>query len=170
MYGTVSNDVKGETIRKMGVQHVIKSNKQNTLGELKNLEHKLDVIFDSVGGKNVKLGYKSLRAGGRIICYGGSQLTEGKGVFHLMKFGLSFGFYSPIQLLSQSKSILGVNMLKLMREHPQSLKIILNDILKLLQEKKITMPIGETFPIDKLFEAHSYLQSRKSIGKIAVTW
>lgn len=170
MYGTVSNDEKAEKIREMGVQHVINSSKQHVLDELKLLNHKLDVIFDSVGGKGVKIGFKSLKAGGRIICYGGSQMTEGKGIFNMVKFGLSFGFYSPIQMLSQSKSILGVNMLKLMRAQPQSLKTILNGIMKLLQENKITMPVGETFPIDKLFEAHTYLQSRKSIGKIAVKW
>jgi NADPH:quinone reductase-like Zn-dependent oxidoreductase len=170
IYGTVSNDAKAETIREMGVQNVINNSKQNVPDELKKLNHQLDVIFDSVGGKGVKIGLRSLTAGGRIICYGGSQLTAGKGVFNLLKFGLSFGFYSPIQLLSQSKSILGVNMLKLMREHPQSLRIILGNILTLLQEKKIDLPVGETFPIDKLFEAHAYLQSRKSIGKIAVQW
>ena len=170
MYGTVSNETKAQTIRQLGVQHVINSSQQNVFEELKKLAHKLDVVFDSVGGKGVKIGFKSLRAGGRIICYGGSQLTKGKGIFNLMKFGLSFGFYSPIQMLSQSKSMLGVNMLKLMREHPQSLKIILNATLKLLQEKKISMPIGETFNIDQLFEAHMHLQSRKSIGKIVVKW
>ena len=170
IYGTVSNDLKAETIRQMGVQHIINSGKQDVLEELKNLEHKLDVIFDSVGGKGVKLGFKALRAGGRIICYGGSRLAAGKGVFNLIKFGLSFGFYSPIQLLSQSKSILGLNMLKLMREHPKYLKVILSDVLKLLRDKKIDLPIGEAFPIDKLFEAHEHLQSRKSIGKIVVEW
>jgi NADPH2:quinone reductase len=170
MYGTVSSDSKAETIRQMGVQHIIISSKQNVVEELKNLAHKLDVIFDSVGGKGVKVGFKSLRAGGRIICYGGSRMTEGKGIFNMVKFGLSFGFYSPIQMLTNSKSILGVNMLKLMRERPQSLKTILNEILKLLRENKISMPIGETFPIDKLLEAHLFLQSRKSIGKIVVKW
>jgi NADPH2:quinone reductase len=170
MYGTVSNDTKAETIRQSGVHHVINSSKQNVLEELKKLDHKLDVIFDSVGGKGVKIGFKSLRAGGRIICYGGSQLTAGRGPIHLIKFGLSFGFYSPIQMLSQSKSILGVNMLKLMRAHPQSLRTILNETLKLLQDEKITMPIGESFKIDQLFQAHLHLQSRKSIGKIVVKW
>ncbi len=171
MYGTVSNDAKAETIRQMGVQYVINSSsKQNVIEELRKLDHKLDVIFDSVGGKGVKFGFKSLKAGGRIICYGGSQLTAGKGIFNLLKFGLSFGFYSPIQMLSQSKSILGVNMLKLMREHPKSLRTILDATLKLLQEKKIGMPIGESFPVGRLFEAHLHLQSRKSIGKVVVKW
>jgi len=170
IYGTVSNDSKAETIRQMGVHHIINTGKQNVLEELKNLEHKLDVIFDSVGGKGVKLGFKALRAGGRIICYGGSRLTAGKGIFNMVNFGLSFGFYSPIQLLSQSKSIQGLNMLKLMREHPKYLRVILREILNLLREKKIDLPIGETFPIDKLFEAHAHLQSRKSIGKIVVKW
>jgi NADPH:quinone reductase-like Zn-dependent oxidoreductase len=170
IYGTVSNDVKAETIREMGVHHIINSSKQNVLEELRPLKNQLDVIFDSVGGKGVKVGMKSLRAGGRMICYGGSQLTAGKGIFNMIKFGLSFGFYSPIQLLTQSKSILGVNMLKLMREHPQTLKLILNEILDLLQQKQVNMPVGESFPIEKLFEAHSHLQNRKSIGKVVVEW
>jgi NADPH2:quinone reductase len=106
MYGTVSNDAKAETLREVGVQHIINSGKQNVVEELKQLALKLDIIFDSVGGKGVKVGFKSLRAGGRIICYGGSQLTEGRGIFNMVKFGLSFGLYSPIQMLSNSKSIL----------------------------------------------------------------
>jgi NADPH2:quinone reductase len=170
IYGTVSNDTKAETIRGMGVHHIINSSKQNVLEELRQLKNQLDVIFDSVGGKGVKVGMKSLRAGGRMICYGGSQLSGGKGIFNLIKFGLSFGFYSPIQLLTQSKSILGVNMLKLMREHPQILKLILNEILDLLQQKRINTPLGESFPIEKLFEAHMHLQNRKSIGKVVVEW
>ena len=170
IYGTVSNDSKAETIRAFGVHQVINSSKQNVLDELKKLEHKLDVIFDSVGGKGVRIGLKSLRAGGRLVCYGGSQLTAGKGIFNLIKFGVSFGFYSPIQLLTQSKSILGISMLKLMTEHPQLLRTMLDKVLKLLHEKKIGMPIGKSFTIDELFQAHMYLQNRKSIGKIAVKW
>jgi NADPH:quinone reductase-like Zn-dependent oxidoreductase len=170
IFGTVSNDVKAETVRKMGVDNVINSSKQDVLVELKKLENHMDVIFDSVGGRGFKLGFKALRAGGRIISIGGAQLTGGRGIFNLVRFGLSFGFYSPIQMLSQSKSILGVNMLKLMRAHPESLQSTLNNVLTLLQEKKIGVPLGEVFPIDKLFHAHARLQSRQSIGKIAVSW
>lgn len=169
-YGTVSSDIKAETIKQLGVQHVINSSKQNVLQEIQALTNKLDVIFDSVGGKGVKVGIKALSAGGRIICYGGSQLADGSGILNLIKFGLSFGFYSPIEFLSQSKSIMGINMLKLMREHPTSLQIILNGITRLLQEKKISIPMGEAFPISKLFEAHQHLQSRKSVGKLVVQW
>jgi len=170
IYGSVSSDSKAETIRALGVHHVINGSKQNVFDELKKLEHKLDVIFDSVGGKGVKIGFKSLRAGGRLVCYGGSQLTAGKGIFNLIKFGVSFGLFSPIQLLTQSKSILGVAMLKLMTEHPQLLRIILDEVLRLLREKKIGMPIGKSFTIGELFQAHMSLQNRKSMGKIAVKW
>jgi hypothetical protein len=53
-------------------------------------------------GLNIEL--KSLRAGGRLVCYGGSKLTAGKGIFNLIKFCVSFGFFSPIQLLTQAKA------------------------------------------------------------------
>jgi NADPH:quinone reductase-like Zn-dependent oxidoreductase len=170
MYGTVSNEKKAALIRQMGVHTVINSSIQNVHDELRSMEGKLDVVFDSVGGKAVKLGMKALRAGGRMICYGGSQLLGGKGLLHKIGFGLSFGFYHPVALLAQSKSILGVNMLKLMRKRPESLRGILSATAGLLKEKKITVPAGETFPVDELFKAHLHLESRQSIGKIVVEW
>jgi NADPH:quinone reductase-like Zn-dependent oxidoreductase len=170
IYGTVSNDKKAALISELGVHYVINSSKQNVLEEITKLNNKLDVIFDSVGGKGVKLGFKALRAGGRIVCYGGSKMVEGSGFLNLIRFGLSFGFYHPVEFLSQSKSMIGVGMLKVMQEKPAYLKVAMNETLRLLNEKKITMPIGESFPIGKLFEAHQYLESRKSIGKIVVEW
>src|SRR5690349_2535356 len=128
IYATVSSDAKAELIRQSGVQHVIKGSYKDVLGELRQLDNKLDVVFDSVGGAAVKIGIKALRAGGRIITLGGAQMTAGKGFINLMRYGLSFGFYSPIQLLSQSKSIQGVNMLKLMRAHPHALANTLNGV------------------------------------------
>src|SRR6478736_5027555 len=145
IYATVSAEKKAALIRDMGVQHVINSSTQDVFEELKKLESKLDVVFDSVGGKGVKLGFKALRAGGRIICYGGSKLGEGKGIVNLIRFGLSFGFYHPVQFLSQSKSMMGVNMLRVMSSHPAYMQQTLNEILTLLQDRKINLPIGESF-------------------------
>jgi NADPH:quinone reductase-like Zn-dependent oxidoreductase len=46
----------------------------------------------------------------------------------------------------------------------------LHDTLKLLNEEKIAMPVGESFPVNELFKAHQYLESRQSVGKIVVEW
>jgi len=170
IYGSVSTDKKAEMIKSMGVQHVINTSKQNIYEEFQKLNHQLDVIFDGVGGKMTKAGFKALRAGGRHVILGGSQLTEGRGIFNLLKFVWSFGFYTPVQFLSQSKSMLGLNMLKLIRSNPLLLQEFMNETIQLLNEKKIGMPVGESFPISKFFEAHVHLQSRKSIGKIVVEW
>ena len=97
-------------------------------------------------------------------------MTSGSGIINLIRFGLSFGFYSPIQFLEQSKSILGVNMLRIMREHPQALQETLDKVLTLLQDKKISLPVGEVFPIDQLYVAHERLQKRQTIGKVVVSW
>jgi hypothetical protein len=59
MHGTVSNDTKAETIRQLGVQHIINSSKENVIDELRKLDGQVDVIFDSVGGKGVKVGFQS---------------------------------------------------------------------------------------------------------------
>jgi NADPH2:quinone reductase len=159
IYGSVSTDKKAELLKAMGVPFVINSSRQNIYDEFQKLHKKLDVIFDGVGGKMTKAGFKALRAGGRIVCLGGSQLTEGKGIFNLLKFAWAFGFYSPVQFLSQSKSMLGLNMLKLIRTNPQYLQEFMLGTLQLLNEKKIDMPIGQSFPVTKLFEAHMHCKA-----------
>jgi NADPH:quinone reductase-like Zn-dependent oxidoreductase len=170
IHGSVSNNKKADLIKSMGVRHVINTSKQNIYEELQKLHRQLDVIFDGVGGKMTKAGFRSLRAGGRHVFLGGSQLTEGKGIVNTLKFVWSLGFYTPVQFLTQSKSMLGINMLKLIRSNPQRMQALLAGVIQLLNDKKITMPIGESFPADRLFEAHQYLQNRQSIGKIVVTW
>jgi NADPH:quinone reductase-like Zn-dependent oxidoreductase len=170
MYGSVSTDKKAELIKSMGVQYVINTSKQNIYEEFQKLQGQLDVIFDGVGGKVTKAGFKALRAGGRHVFLGGSQLTEGKGIFNLLRFVWSLGFYTPVQFLANSKSMLGLNMLKLIRSNPKHLQEFMTGTIQLLKEKKIAMPVGESFPIEKLFEAHMHLQSRKSIGKIIIEW
>jgi NADPH:quinone reductase-like Zn-dependent oxidoreductase len=45
---------------------------------------------------------------------------------------------------------------------------VAQSILKLYLEKKIHPVIGKTFSFQEIAEAHAYLQSRQSYGKVVV--
>ena len=53
----------------------------NFAEEIKKLgfDKKMDVIFDPIGGDSLKKGMALLNAGGRMVTYGASSMTEAKG-------------------------------------------------------------------------------------------
>ena len=131
---------------------------------------RLDVVFDPVGGKSVKKGMKLLNAGGRMVIFGASSMTSARNIFKKLGILFGFGFYSPIGLLSPSKSIIGVNMLRIADHKPDTLARVLAGTVDLAARGVIQPRIGGYFSIDQLAEAHDNLEKRKTMGKLAVHW
>jgi NADPH2:quinone reductase len=70
----------------------------------------------------------------------------------------------------QSKSIVGVNMLKIADNKPEVLKHCLNAVVELYKLGKLKTENGGDYQHTALSEAHDLLESGKSIGKIAIYW
>lgn len=172
LYGTVGSAEKIEYIRSLGVHHPINYRTENFVTAIKTINggRKLDIVFDSIGGRSVKNGYKLLGAGGRMVCYGGAERSKRSHIFNDLRFALGFGIYSPIQFMMQSRSIIGINMLRIADGRPELIKKSMNEVVNLITAGEIPAPVGRIFNITQLGEAHDFLESRKSIGKIAVAW
>ena len=80
------------------------------------------------------------------------------------------GIVLPIGLMRQSKSMIGVNMLKIGDNQPQVILNCLNNCIRLLQEGKIKPQIGGVFSANELAKAHDFLESGKSKGKLVIKW
>jgi NADPH:quinone reductase-like Zn-dependent oxidoreductase len=130
----------------------------------------VDAIFDAVGGKNVKKGFRSLiHGGGRIVCYGASNIT-GQNIFGKISTVLGFGFYHPIQFMSSSRALIGVNMLRIADNKPSVLARSLENVIALHKQGVFKPLVGGVYPVAQLAEAHAALEGRKTVGKITVTW
>jgi NADPH:quinone reductase-like Zn-dependent oxidoreductase len=129
----------------------------------------VDVIFDAVGGSYVKKGFRALAPGGRIVCYGAADISD-KNIFGKIATLLGFGIYHPIQFMNTSKALIGVNMLRIADNKPETLKRCLDNVVALYEKGVFKPVVGKVFPIAQLGEAHAFLESRKSTGKITVTW
>ena len=171
IFATAGTTEKVEYLRKLGVQHVINYTTHDFEKEISLITNGkgVDVIFDAVGGKSIKKGFRSLAAGGRIVCYGAADMT-GKNIFGKLSAALAFGIYHPLMFMMASKSMIGINMLSIGDNKPAVLKRCLEAVVALTEAGIFKPVIGKTFTVAQISEAHEYLEKRNSIGKIAITW
>ena len=171
IYATAGSATKIKLLQEAGVHHAINYVSEDFAQVIKAKTNGagVDVIFDAVGGSYVKKGFQSLAAGGRIICYGAADISD-KNIFGKLSAVLGFGIYHPIQFMTNSKSMIGVNMLRIADNKPNVLKRSLDNVVKLYEQGVFKPVVGNVFNVSDLAEAHSYLESRKSTGKITVMW
>ena len=167
IYATAGSESKLEYCKKQGADVAINYTKEDFS---KVIQEPIDVAFDSLGADNFRKSYKLLNRGGRIVGYGASSMTDAKNVFSKAKMGLEFGIYHPAQLIMESRSMIGVNMLRIADYKPDTLKYCMENVIQLLQEGKIAPHVGGMYKATELAQAHSDMENRKTIGKIGVIW
>lgn len=171
IFSTAGSNEKFQYLSALGVQHPI----NYSTGDFEKIIKErtgskgVDMIFDAVGGISVKKGFRSLGAGGRLVCYGAAAMN-GTNIFGKIKAALGFGFYHPLMLMMPSKSIIGVNMLNIADEKPEVIQRCLQAVVQLTNEGIFKPALGKSFPVSAIGAAHEYLEKRKSTGKIAVEW
>jgi NADPH:quinone reductase-like Zn-dependent oxidoreductase len=167
IYGTAGSREKLDYLIKQGVDVAINYRSDDFS---KIVKEKMDVVFDSIGGKTFKKGLKMLDYGGRMVAFGAASQLEAVNIFRKIKFGLSFGFYHPVQFIMNSQTLAGVNMLKIGKFQSHVLQYCMQSVVKLANENKIDPHVGGMYPIEKLNEAHLALENRETIGKIGIVW
>lgn len=175
VYGTAGSDEKLQYLRSIGVDFPINYRSEKFEKTIKAYLDKhqvngLDIIFDPIGGSSVKKGFKLLGSGGRMLLFGASSMTNAKNVFSKIGIALGFGIYSPIGLLSPSKSLIGVNMLRIADDKPEVLHRVLKGTVKLFSDGIIAPLEGGVYEVEDIANAHHALEHRKTMGKIAIKW
>jgi NADPH:quinone reductase-like Zn-dependent oxidoreductase len=173
IYGTAGSDRKLELLREQGVHHPINYNSEDfeQVVKAKLGGRGLDVVFDSLGGSSFAKGFRSLGKGGRIVGFGAAEQVGGPvQLLSTLKMAASFGLFSPIQLLMNSRGMVGVNMLHVADERPHALSRAMRAVIGLWNEGRISPVVGGTFPASSVAEAHRFVESRQSTGKVIITW
>ena len=76
----------------------------------------------------------------------------------------------PYGSIMSSRSILGVNMLKIADHKTVIMQEALYEIIKLYRKNELKVHSGGVFHVNQIHEAHHLLESGKSLGKIIVEW
>ncbi len=167
-YGTCSSQAKADFIKENGIDFPIIYTKENYE---EKITERLQATFNAVAGNTLKKDMKLLGAGGTLVCFGAASRTGKKGgFFSNLNLLFSSGFYHPLFLMMRSKSLVGVNMLKVGDFRPNLIQNTMKEVIKLAGEGKIKPHSGGVFKAEDITQAHDLLASRKSMGKIAIKW
>ncbi len=167
------HDDKVEHLIKSGADMAINYRKtdyrQHIEAQLKRTP--IDLSFNSVAGTTFKSDLKLLRPGGRLVLFGMSQRSgKRSGKLALLRLLWDMGVVIPMMLVAGSRSIVGVNVLRIADHRPDLLAETARQLQTLLTDRHIHPVSGGVFTVDQLAEAHQLLESGKSMGKIAVKW
>ncbi len=173
VYATAGSEEKLDFLRKLGVQHPINYRDRDYYRAAKNLlgTYRLDATFNSIAGKTLRKDFRLLGAGGTLVLYGAaSRVGKRSGMWSGLQLLFGTGFFSPLSLIMGSKSIVGVNILKIGDRKPERIAEALKNIVAAAQSDEIVPTVGGVYSIGELNEAHSLLEGRSTIGKLSVFW
>lgn len=174
IFGTASPS-KHDAIRAQGVDHAIDYRSQDFAVESMRITGGvgLDVIMDAVGPSSFRKDYKILRAGGRLVMYGLSEVQTGdKRDLPAVLRGLArmplatMPWWRSLQVMNENKGVFGLNMLGWWDD--EGLDRVLDPLSAGLEAGEYMPVVAEVFPFERAPEAHRFIADRKNVGKVVL--
>jgi NADPH:quinone reductase-like Zn-dependent oxidoreductase len=170
--GLIGSEAKAPVIRSHGASgHLLKGDWE----KLADAEApKFDVILDPSGGASVKRSLARLKPAGRVIVYGVGNLVSGekRSLFNVARAFLGTPIFTPFKFMMSNTGLYGVNMLKLIEGaipgEPSLLDRGFDECMQGFEAKKLRALVGKTFALADAGNAHLYLQSGSSVGKVVL--
>lgn len=168
VYGTASKKEKLELIEDLGADKAINYAKEDFYEEIMKDGGKVDCVLEVVGGEVFKKSLRLLNPFGRMAVIGFASIN--------------FKKWNPISWWRTWKDAPKVNIMSMLKRsqgiHASHIGYLTDDIevtatiwkeLRCFTEEKNLRPVvGKVFDFTQLPEAHRYMESRNSVGKIVV--
>lgn len=165
VYGTAS-PVKHERIRELGVDRALDYTKA---GWEKGLP-RFDVILDAVAGKSFRTSYDLLAPGGRLVAFGASSLVTGqrRNIASALRTVVRMPRFNLIKQMSESKAVIGLNMLTLWKDRG-TLQPWIAPLREMLEDGTVDPVVAAAFPFEQAGDAQSMITERRNLGKVVLT-
>jgi NADPH:quinone reductase len=153
--GTVSSDSKSKLIKEYGADDAINYATHDFAEETKKLTggRGADLILDAVGATTFEKGLNCIAPFGHIIVYGrASGAPEPLNLFRLFE---------------KSAKVSGFTLYTVGSE-PEIMRRGIEESFRLMAEGKLKLLIGKKFPLAEAAEAHRFMESRQSVGKLVL--
>ncbi len=165
VYGTAS-PAKHARCLELGLEHAIDYTKP---GWERGLP-KFDVIMDAVGGASFRRSYNLLRPGGRLVAFGASAVVSGerKNVVTALRAVARMPRFNLIKQMSESKAVIGLNMLSLWKDRG-TLEPWIAPLREMLDDGTIKPVVAEAFSFEDAGAAQNMITERRNVGKVVLT-
>lgn len=163
---------KHEFLKARGLHEVIDYRGKDWSQELQRLTDNrgVELVIDPLGGSHWKKSYKALRHTGRLGMFGISTASE-SGLARPLAFAkvaLGLPLFNPISLMNDNRAVFGVNMGHLWHESDK-IRRWMDALLRGVAEGWVRPHVDKTFPLERVGEAQSYIESRGNTGKVVLT-
>jgi NADPH:quinone reductase-like Zn-dependent oxidoreductase len=165
VHGTASPG-KHARLAELGVDRAIDYRRD---GWWKGLD-RYDLVLDALGGTSLRRSYALLRPGGRLVGYGISNMQHGEkrslraAAPHALAMLRGFNL---LDQLSESKAVIGINMLRLWDDRG-TLEPWITPLAKALDDGTIAPVVHAAVPFAEAPEAHRILAARENVGKVVL--
>jgi NADPH:quinone reductase len=151
---TVSTEAKAQVARELGADEVILYSQQDFQAETKRLTggKGVEVVYDSVGKDTFEKSLNCLKPRGMMVLYGQSsgkvdpidpQILNRKGSLFLTRPTLAHYLLTHDEFLGRA-----------------------NDLFNWTAAGKLKVRIDQTFPLPQAAAAHTYMEERRTLGKV----
>ena len=151
---TTGSEEKAHRLRQLGADVTIDVSQYDFLPEVMRITNNrgVDVVLEMIGGDVYQKSLQALAPGGRLVSIGGA-----------------FGAIpdSP-PVLAEGRKATRFSITNYLKAKPEDFKQ-LDDILKLVADKKFQVVIGKSFPLAETRAAQRYLEGREHFGKVMLT-
>ncbi|MGH7872577.1 MAG: quinone oxidoreductase family protein [Candidatus Binatia bacterium] len=151
---TSSSEVKCRRLRELGADATIDVSKNDFLAEIMRItgNRGVDVVLEMIGGEVYQKSLEALAPGGRLVSIGGA-------------FG---ALPETPPTLTEGRKATRFSITNYLKAKPEDFKQ-LDEILKLVQQKKFQVIVDKSFPLAETRAAQRYLEGRDHFGKVMLT-
>jgi NADPH:quinone reductase-like Zn-dependent oxidoreductase len=165
VYGTASPG-KHARLLELGVDRALDYTKAGWERDLP----KFDVILDALGGKSFRTSYSLLRPGGRLVAFGASSVVSGerRNLVTALRTVVRMPRFNLIKQMSESKAVIGLNMLTLWKDRG-TLQPWIDPLRELLDDGTVKPVIAGTFGFEEAGAAQTMIVERRNLGKVVLS-
>lgn len=171
VFAVASGAEKSRFLRELGAHHTLDRKAAPYAEQVKRTlgSERLDASFNAVGGTSFRQDLGLLGSGGRLVLFGGAERGDGH-LLGTLRFVWNMGLVIPIFLMMKSKSLIGVNMLRISTDRPELLAHCLRHALAEMTNGSLKPRVHEVLPAEQLPQALDLLGSGTTMGKVALRW
>jgi NADPH:quinone reductase-like Zn-dependent oxidoreductase len=129
-----------------------------------------DLIVDGIGGGSFRRSYRLLRPGGRLVAIGVSSLQHGERrnlVRAAAPAAAMIRGFDLIKQMSDSKAVIGLNMLRLWDDRG-TLEPWIAPLREHLRDGTVRPLVHEAVPFERAGDAHRIIGERRNVGKVVL--
>jgi NADPH:quinone reductase-like Zn-dependent oxidoreductase len=166
VYGLVGSREKLDLVRSLGAREVLSYRDSDCFERLRAVSGGVDVVLETVGGRVYRESQSLLNPFGRLVVAGFASLDLKRwNPLSWWRTWRDLPRAKVGELAEASTGVMATHLGYLLNE-PARLQAIFERLRAFVSDKGIKPVVGKIFPFEDVAEAHAFVESRRSVGKV----